>query len=134
MINCNRGYYFKEDDLQKSYPQKNYLNPLTVARTNKWQQFNLKIIGEINWGVDVYFINKEHKDDSNRVFKSDIGITEKGKNWSAADGMMIYPIKELLKNAYGITDETILNTKAKEHGYFCSSIRSVSFCLFLIVS
>lgn len=37
--------------------------------------------------------------------------------------MMVYPIKELLKNVYGITDETKQNEIASEYNYLCSSIR-----------
>ena len=57
-------------------------------------------------------------------FKPDIGITATGgDDYSASDGMLIYPVKQLLKNVYGITDENTLDFMADKYGYFCSSIR-----------
>ncbi len=127
MINCNQGKYYEYKDSEK--PIELNLNPLAVARANKWQQYNLGISGETYWGVDVYLMHSEIKNDKGklekgeRIFKDDIGITARGEDWSASDAMLIYPIKELLKNVYGITNENTLNSLAAKYGYFCSSIR-----------
>ena len=134
--------------INENHDETTSLNSLAIARANKWQQYNLGILGELYWGVDVfrYIYNPDrHKKFSipledtisypyniedteyvkgNIYFKPDIGITAtNGDDYTSSDGMLIYPTKQLLKNLYGITDEKTLNTKTAEYGCFCSSIR-----------
>ena len=125
------------------------MDSLAVARANKWQQFNLGILGELYWGVDAFrFIYEAQYEGkhakysiprevscpyepadtelvrNHQYLKTDIGITATGgDDYTASDGLLIYPVKQLLKNVYGIEDEDKLNTMAERYGYFCSSLR-----------
>ena len=103
-LNQNRGIYNADNDII-------YMNPLAVKRANKWQQYEMGIIGEHFWAVDDAFKNENE----NRNV-SQWGI--KGN-----ENVLVYPVKQLLKNVYKITDEDTLNNLAKEYGYFCSTIR-----------
>ncbi|WP_037292794.1 hypothetical protein, partial [Ruminococcus flavefaciens] len=90
MIDCNRTADKK-------------FNSLAVKRANQWQQYKMGIEGELYWSVDYYCIHrttsKGKKDTKSPViFKNDIGINAKGYDWSASDGMMIYPVKQLYLN------------------------------------
>lgn len=124
MIDCNRTANKK-------------LNSLAVKRANQWQQYKMGIEGELYWSVDYFCIHRttpEGKKDkeSPAIFKNDIGINAKGYDWSASDGMMIYPVKQLYLNILKKKDENnkvsdadnvAANTIAQKYGYFTSSIR-----------
>lgn len=112
------GYMINENQSKKSGES---LNALAVSRVNKWNQYLHGISGELYWGVDVYYTKDAA---GNKIFKNDIGITATGQDDdTAADGMLIYPTKQLLKNVYGVTNESVINDIIKENNYFCSSIR-----------
>ena len=103
-LNQNRGIYNDNNGII-------YMNPLAVKRANKWQQYEMGIIGEHFWAVDDAFKNENE----NRNV-SQWGI--KGN-----ENVLVYPVKQLLKNVYGITNEKTLNNLAIKYGYFCSTIR-----------
>ena len=146
MINENHG-----TNTAYTGASKLSMDSLAVARANKWQQFNLGILGELYWGVDAFYFeydpNNRNVHDKysiprashysyevedrdkdlicgHKYLKTDIGITAtNGDDYTAGDGMLIYPVKQLLKNVYGITDESKLDSMAANYGYFLSSIR-----------
>ncbi len=97
-LNQNRGEYTKNHD-------KIYMNPIAVKRANKWQQYEMGIIGEHFWAVDAGFKYPET-------------LGEKGN-----EDLLVYPIKKYMENK-GITRSELLNRYyyyAK--GHFFSTIR-----------
>lgn len=111
------GYMINEN---QATANGNSLSALAIARTNKWNQFYKGIKGELFWGVDVCFRNEN----GTEVLKTDIGLTAKGQDdGTAADGMLMYPTKQILKNVYKVTDQNKMNSLISSYGYFLSSVR-----------